>query len=66
MESPLAPFQTLPMLIVRKTIEYLEKRASKSFDFDMDAHNKGKSVLTPLLSVSERWCTAALASICDN
>ncbi|KAJ2346043.1 hypothetical protein GGH92_003778 [Coemansia sp. RSA 2673] len=66
MEYPLSPFQMLPMLIVRKTIEYLEKRASTSFDFDMDAHNKGKSVLTPLLSVSERWCTAALSSICDN
>ncbi|KAJ2804503.1 hypothetical protein H4S07_004210 [Coemansia furcata] len=66
MDSPLSPSQPLPMLIVRKIVEYLENRSRASFSLDIDAHNKGKSVLTPLLSVSERWCAAALASICDN
>ncbi|KAJ2057188.1 hypothetical protein GGI17_005794 [Coemansia sp. S146] len=66
MESPSSPFQSLPMLIVRKIIEYLEKRAGTSFDLNIDAYNQGKSVLTTLLSVSERCCAAALVSICDN
>ncbi|KAJ2872173.1 hypothetical protein GGH93_004249 [Coemansia aciculifera] len=52
--------------VVSVSIEYLEKRAGTSLDLNVDAHNQGKSVLTPLLSVSERWCAAALASICDN
>ncbi|KAJ2902865.1 hypothetical protein GGI21_004502, partial [Coemansia aciculifera] len=59
-------FQTLPTLIVRKVVEYLEGRSSNSFGADIDRHNKGKAVLAPLLSLNRRWCAAALASICDN
>ncbi|KAJ2038825.1 hypothetical protein H4S03_002084 [Coemansia sp. S3946] len=62
---PLA-FQILPMLIVYKTVEYLEGCSKYSIGLDMDKHNKSKAVLTPLLSVSERWRRAALESICDN
>ncbi|KAJ2882037.1 hypothetical protein IWW38_005712, partial [Coemansia aciculifera] len=46
-----SPFQSLPLLIVRKVVEYLEGRSSNSFDVDVVKHNKGKAVLTPLLSV---------------
>ncbi|KAJ2097984.1 hypothetical protein GGI09_003547 [Coemansia sp. S100] len=59
-------FQTLPMLIVRKVIEYLEGRSRTSFDIDINKHNEKKAVLAPLLMVSEGWRTAALESICDN
>ncbi|KAJ2044972.1 hypothetical protein GGI08_006948 [Coemansia sp. S2] len=54
------------MLIVYKTVEYLECRSKYSIGLDMDKHNKSKAVLTPLLSVSECWRRAALESICDN
>ncbi|KAJ2035683.1 hypothetical protein GGI08_008735, partial [Coemansia sp. S2] len=54
------------MLIVYKTVEYLEGCSKYSIGLDMDKHNKSKAVLTPLLSVSERWRRAALESICDN
>ncbi|KAJ2893763.1 hypothetical protein IWW38_002775 [Coemansia aciculifera] len=64
-DSP-ALFQTLPMLIVRKVVEYLEGRSSNSFNADMAKYNEGKSVLAPLLTVGERWCAAALASLCNN
>ncbi|KAJ2058663.1 hypothetical protein GGI17_004890 [Coemansia sp. S146] len=59
-------FQSLPMLVVYKVIEYLEGRTRTSFSLDMVDHNEAKRVLTPLLSVGERWRTAALESICDN
>ncbi|KAJ2239922.1 hypothetical protein GGI13_007849, partial [Coemansia sp. RSA 455] len=59
-------FQTLPMLIVRKVVEYLEGCSSTSFDIDINKHNEKKAVLAPLLMVSEGWRTAALESICDN
>ncbi|KAJ2440492.1 hypothetical protein GGF42_007607, partial [Coemansia sp. RSA 2424] len=54
------------MLIVRKVVEYLEGRSRNSFDRVLDKHNLNKAVLIPLLSVSERWRTAALMSVCDN
>ncbi|KAJ2462145.1 hypothetical protein GGI03_004662 [Coemansia sp. RSA 2337] len=54
------------MLIVYKTVEYLEGRSKYSIGLDMNKHNKSKAVLTPLLSVSECWRRAALESICDN
>ncbi|KAJ2866565.1 hypothetical protein GGH94_001457 [Coemansia aciculifera] len=66
MDSQRSLFQTLPMLVVHKVVEYLEGRSRTSFSLDIDAHNKGKAILTPLLSVSEHWCAVALASICDN
>ncbi|KAJ2875580.1 hypothetical protein GGH93_001454 [Coemansia aciculifera] len=66
MASSRSPFQTLPMFIVYKVIEYLEGRRRTSFNTDIDEHNETKSVLTPLLSVSEHWRMAALDSICDN
>ncbi|KAJ2050248.1 hypothetical protein GGI08_005540 [Coemansia sp. S2] len=62
----LSPFQTLPMLVVYKVVEYLEGRSRNSFEFSATEHNKRKVILTPLLLVSERWRTAALESICDN
>ncbi|KAJ2403584.1 hypothetical protein GGF41_007366, partial [Coemansia sp. RSA 2531] len=65
--SPLrSPFQTLPMLIVHKVVEYLEGRRKNFFSPDIAEHNKKKYVLVPLLFVSERWRSAALESICDN
>ncbi|KAJ2414202.1 hypothetical protein GGF41_005826, partial [Coemansia sp. RSA 2531] len=66
MASSRCQFQTLPMLIVYKVIEYLEGRRRTAFNPDIDEHNKTKAVLTPLLSVSERWRMAVLDSICDN
>ncbi|KAJ2104549.1 hypothetical protein GGI09_000052 [Coemansia sp. S100] len=66
MASSRCQFQTLPMLIVYKVIEYLEGRRRTAFNSDIDEHNKTKAVLTPLLRVSERWRMAALDSICDN
>ncbi|KAJ2058673.1 hypothetical protein GGI17_004900 [Coemansia sp. S146] len=66
MDSPQSLFQTLPMLLVRKVVEYLEGRSRTLFDIDISKHNEKKAVLTPLLLVSERWRTAALESICDN
>ncbi|KAJ2430687.1 hypothetical protein GGF41_000882, partial [Coemansia sp. RSA 2531] len=65
-KPPPLTFQILQMLIVYKTVEYLECRSKYSIGLDMDKHNKSKAVLTPLLSVSERWRRAALESICDN
>ncbi|KAJ1910672.1 hypothetical protein LPJ71_003129 [Coemansia sp. S17] len=61
-----APFQTLPMLIVHKVVEYLEGRARSSPIASLSGHNNNKAVLTPLLPVSESWRRAALISICDN
>ncbi|KAJ2837741.1 hypothetical protein FBU31_001081 [Coemansia sp. 'formosensis'] len=66
MASTRSPFQTLPMVVVCKVVEYLEGRRRNSFNPDIDEHNKTKSILTPLLFVSERWRIAALDSICDN
>ncbi|KAJ2861036.1 Spliceosome-associated protein 49 [Coemansia aciculifera] len=54
------------MLIVHKVVEYLEGRRKNSFSLDIAKHNAKKTVLVPLLLVSERWRTAALESICDN
>ncbi|KAJ2813492.1 hypothetical protein H4S07_000644 [Coemansia furcata] len=65
-KPPPATFQTLPMLLVYKIVEYLEGRSKCSFDLDIDKHNRLKAVLIPLLSVSECWRKAALESICDN
>ncbi|KAJ2892665.1 hypothetical protein IWW38_003130, partial [Coemansia aciculifera] len=48
-----SPFQTLPMLLVHKIVEYIEGRPRMFFATDMDKHNKQKAVLTPLLAVSE-------------
>ncbi|KAJ1925745.1 hypothetical protein GGI09_000364 [Coemansia sp. S100] len=66
MSSPLSLFQTLPLLILEKVVEYLAERPRDSFDTDIDKRNECKEVLYPLLSVSERWREAALASLCDN
>ncbi|KAJ2019271.1 Spliceosome-associated protein 49 [Coemansia sp. S680] len=66
MGSVRSPFQTLSMLIVHKVVEYLEGRRKNFFSSDIAEHNKKKSVLVPLLFVSERWRSAALESICDN
>ncbi|KAJ2030294.1 hypothetical protein IWW57_001257 [Coemansia sp. S610] len=65
MSSP-SSLQMLPLLIVRKVVEYLEGRSGTSFNPDIDAHNKAKAVIAPLLFVGERWRVAALESICDN
>ncbi|KAJ2880992.1 hypothetical protein H4R27_004380 [Coemansia aciculifera] len=59
-------FQTLPVLVVRKVVEYLEERPRDYFDLAINEHNRKKAVLTPLLLVSECWRTVALVSICDN
>ncbi|KAJ2022643.1 hypothetical protein IWW57_004445, partial [Coemansia sp. S610] len=64
--APPSRFQTLPMLIVEMVVEYLEERTRTSLDGAIDRHNSRKTVLTPLLWVSERWREAALNSICDN
>ncbi|KAJ2243855.1 hypothetical protein GGI13_006447 [Coemansia sp. RSA 455] len=66
MGSVRSPFQTLPMLIVHKVVEYLEGRRKNFVTPDIAEHNKKKAVLVPLLLVSERWRSAALESICDN
>ncbi|KAJ2253058.1 hypothetical protein GGI13_002915 [Coemansia sp. RSA 455] len=66
MGSVRSPFQTLSMLIVHKVVEYLEGRRKNFVTPDIAEHNKKKSVLVPLLFVSERWRSAALESICDN
>ncbi|KAJ2489210.1 hypothetical protein IWW37_004191 [Coemansia sp. RSA 2050] len=64
-----SPFQTLPMLIVEKVVEYLEGRARNSFDTKFDIsiskYNREK-VVHQLLWVSERWRVAALSVLCDN
>ncbi|KAJ2467774.1 hypothetical protein GGI03_001380 [Coemansia sp. RSA 2337] len=65
-KPPPLTFQILPMLTMHKTVEYLKGRSKYSIGLNMDKHNKSKAVLTPLLSVSERWRRAALESICDN
>ncbi|KAJ2873295.1 hypothetical protein GGH93_003322 [Coemansia aciculifera] len=59
-------FQTLPILVVEKIIEYLVGHPRSSFDDDIRRHSEMKVVLYPLLSVSEIWCEAALVSICDS
>ncbi|KAJ2256289.1 hypothetical protein GGI13_001246, partial [Coemansia sp. RSA 455] len=66
MGLPLSQFQTLPMLVVCKVVEYLEGRSRNLFELSATEHNKRKVILAPLLLVSERWRTAALESICDN
>ncbi|KAJ2431831.1 hypothetical protein GGF41_000356, partial [Coemansia sp. RSA 2531] len=66
MGLPLSPFQTLPMLVVCKVVEYLEGRSTNSFELSATEHHERKVILTPLLLVSKRWRTAALESICDN
>ncbi|KAJ2107679.1 hypothetical protein GGI16_001434 [Coemansia sp. S142-1] len=66
MGLPLSPFQTLPMLVVCKVVEYLEGHSTNSFELSATEHHERKVILTPLLLVSERWRTAALESICDN
>ncbi|KAJ2102723.1 hypothetical protein GGI09_001065 [Coemansia sp. S100] len=67
--ASLSPFQTLPMLIVLKVVDYLEERPRNTFDTDIDIdlveYNEAKTV-RPLLWVSERWRVAALSIICDN
>ncbi|KAJ2041704.1 hypothetical protein H4S03_000190 [Coemansia sp. S3946] len=42
------------------------ERPRNSFDDDIKMYGKEKVFLTPLLSVSELWREAALASICDS
>ncbi|KAJ2859548.1 hypothetical protein GGH94_006050 [Coemansia aciculifera] len=64
--TSLSPFQTLPMLIVDKVVEYLEGRSTNLRDSNLDKHNRNMKVLRPFLRVSEYWRAAALASICDN
>ncbi|KAJ2864678.1 hypothetical protein GGH94_002768 [Coemansia aciculifera] len=67
--TQLSLFQTLPMLIVEKVVEYLEARTRNAFDtdidIDIDQYNMAKTV-RPFLWVSERWRVAALSIICDN
>ncbi|KAJ2252502.1 hypothetical protein GGI13_003243 [Coemansia sp. RSA 455] len=67
--ASLSSFQTLPMLIVEKVLEYLEAHTRNAFDTDIDIdlveYNEAKTVC-PLLWVSERWRVAALSIICDN
>ncbi|KAJ2336061.1 hypothetical protein GGI00_001043 [Coemansia sp. RSA 2681] len=66
--APPSLFQTLPMLLVEMTVEYLEGYPRNALDTDIDTnlYNEGKIDLTPLLWVSERWRRAALSSICNN
>ncbi|KAJ2029312.1 hypothetical protein H4S03_007467, partial [Coemansia sp. S3946] len=66
MAIKLSLFQTLPLAIVKKVVEYLEERPRDYFGLAINEHNRKKAVLTPLLLVSECWRTAALVSICDN
>ncbi|KAJ2104203.1 hypothetical protein GGI16_002818, partial [Coemansia sp. S142-1] len=67
--ASLPPFQTLPMLIVLKVVDYLEERPRNTFDTDIDIdiveYNEAKTVC-PLIWVSECWRVAALSIICDN
>ncbi|KAJ2030455.1 hypothetical protein IW146_000157 [Coemansia sp. RSA 922] len=67
--ASLPPFQTLPMLIVLKVVDYLEERPRNTFDTDIDIdlveYNEANTVC-PLIWVSERWRVAALSIICDN
>ncbi|KAJ2754265.1 hypothetical protein GGI19_002528 [Coemansia pectinata] len=51
------PYQSLPMLVTKKIIEYLEGRLRSAFDDDIDKHNETKKILHPLLSVGEVWLT---------
>ncbi|KAJ2095850.1 hypothetical protein GGI16_005064, partial [Coemansia sp. S142-1] len=64
--TTLSLFQTLPMSIVDKIVEYLEGSSKNLCDSNLDKHNKRKKVLRPLLHVSEYWRAAALGSLCDN
>ncbi|KAJ2252905.1 hypothetical protein GGI13_003008 [Coemansia sp. RSA 455] len=61
--SSLSPMQTLPMILVNMVVEYLEGRPRGSFDSNF---NEKKTVLAPLLLVSQHWHIAALTSICDS
>ncbi|KAJ2105537.1 hypothetical protein GGI16_002312, partial [Coemansia sp. S142-1] len=67
--SPLKPpsftFQTLPMLLVYKIVEYLDYRSKHSFNLNGDTSIANRFNLFPLLSVSERWRKAALRSLYD-
>ncbi|KAJ2872617.1 hypothetical protein GGH93_003870 [Coemansia aciculifera] len=65
--APPSLFQTLPMMVMEKIIEFLLEYPRNYFDDDVKMHGREKKVaLFPLLSVSEFWREAALASICDN
>ncbi|KAJ2834242.1 hypothetical protein GGI24_000484 [Coemansia furcata] len=65
----LSAFQTLPMLIVEKVVEYVDRRNRNVLDsdiaLDIDEYNNTKAS-HQLLWVSERWRVAALSIICDN
>ncbi|KAJ2458326.1 hypothetical protein GGF42_002136, partial [Coemansia sp. RSA 2424] len=49
--APPSLFQTLPMLLVEMTVEYLEGHSRNALDTDIDTnlYNEGKIDLTPLL-----------------
>ncbi|KAJ2065117.1 hypothetical protein GGI17_000528 [Coemansia sp. S146] len=59
-------FQSLPIVVTEKIIEYLEGRLRNSLGDDIKQHNQKKKILYPLLSVSEARCEAAFVSICDD
>ncbi|KAJ2096373.1 hypothetical protein IW146_010380, partial [Coemansia sp. RSA 922] len=65
LKPPPCTFQTLPMLIVYKVVEYLDGRSSPRSDFKANSRGDFKHLLLPLLSVSERWRKAALESLYD-
>ncbi|KAJ2052045.1 hypothetical protein GGH13_008540 [Coemansia sp. S155-1] len=66
LKSPSFTFQTLPMLLVYKIVEYLDCRSKYSFNSNGDTSIINRFNLFPLLSVSERWRKAALRSICGT
>ncbi|KAJ1906288.1 hypothetical protein LPJ71_004332 [Coemansia sp. S17] len=59
-------FQTLPIQIVHKVLEYLEGYPREYFGPTTEKYYERKAVLAPLLLVGEHWCSAALASICET
>ncbi|KAJ2730736.1 hypothetical protein IW152_005035 [Coemansia sp. BCRC 34962] len=64
--SSLSRFQTLPILVVEKIVEYVERRSRNSFDDQIRKHNNRKAILRPLLYVSVVWRMVVMCSICDN
>ncbi|KAJ2061283.1 hypothetical protein GGI08_002885 [Coemansia sp. S2] len=64
--TTLSLFQTLPMSIVDKVIEYLEGRSRNFLDPNLMKYIESKKVLLPLLCVSQHWRAAALSLVCNS
>ncbi|KAJ2431665.1 hypothetical protein GGF41_000440 [Coemansia sp. RSA 2531] len=64
--TALSLFQTLPMSIVDKVVEYLEGRSRNFLDPNLMKYIESKKVLLPLLCVSQHWRAAALSLVCNS